>query len=40
MFTSKENAALFGVGKTKRVAEIKSVKLTQEFEEALEVTFD
>jgi len=39
MFTNKVNTASFGIGKEKYVALIKRKKLTQEFEERLEVTF-
>ncbi len=39
MFTNKVITASFWVGKEKEVALIKRVKLTQEFEEMLEVVF-
>jgi len=39
MFTNKVNAASFGVGKEKEVALIERVKLTEKFEETLEVNF-
>ncbi len=38
MFTNKVAAASFGVGKEKEIELFKRVKLTQEFEEACEVT--
>ncbi len=39
MFTNKVNAKSFGAGKEKEVVLMKRVKLTQEFEEMLEVVF-